>query len=104
MTVLIDTLQILTEPRRRQILQLIWSNELSVGAIADEVDVSSAAVSQHLSKLKKIGAVTVRADGKRRLYTADREALARLAPMLELMWSADVDQLAARAEEEHRRL
>jgi DNA-binding transcriptional ArsR family regulator len=93
-----DTLQVVVEPRRREILRLLWDRELSVGEVASRFPVSFAAVSLHLGVLREAGLVTVRPDGKRRLYRANRDALARLAPMLETMWRQDLDRLAAVAE------
>lgn len=93
-----DTLQVVVEPRRREILRLLWDRELSVGEVASRFPVSFAAVSLHLGVLRKAGLVTVRPDGKRRLYRAKRDALGWLAPMLETMWRQDLDRLAAVAE------
>jgi DNA-binding transcriptional ArsR family regulator len=93
-----DMLQLVVEPRRREILRLLWDQELSVGEVASQFPVSLAAVSLHLGVLREAGLVTVRPDGKRRLYRANRDALARLAPMLETMWRQDLDRLAAVAE------
>jgi DNA-binding transcriptional ArsR family regulator len=96
----VDILQVVVEPRRREILRLLWDRELSVGEVASRFPVSFAAVSLHLGVLREAGLVTVRPDGKRRLYRANRDALARLAPMLETMWRQDLDRLAALAEAE----
>jgi DNA-binding transcriptional ArsR family regulator len=93
-----DMLQLVVEPRRREILRLLWDRELSVGEVASRFPVSFAAVSLHLGVLREAGLVSVRPDGKRRLYRANRDALARLAPMLETMWRQDLDRLAAVAE------
>jgi DNA-binding transcriptional ArsR family regulator len=93
-----DMLQVVVEPRRREILRLLWDRELSVGEVASRFPVSFAAVSLHLGVLREAGLVSVRPDGKRRLYRANRDALARLAPMLETMWRQDLDRLAAVAE------
>ena len=93
-----DMLQVVVEPRRREILRLLWDRELSVGEVASRFPVSFAAVSLHLGVLREAGLVSVRPDGKRRLYRANRDALARLVPMLETMWRQDLDRLAAVAE------
>jgi DNA-binding transcriptional ArsR family regulator len=52
------------------------------------------AVSQHLAVLRGAGLVSVRRDGNRRFYTADKEALGPLRPMLEAMWRDTLDRLA----------
>jgi DNA-binding transcriptional ArsR family regulator len=95
-----DALQIVSEPRRRQILRLVWDRELSAGEIADRFDVTFGAVSQHLAILRGAGFVRARRDGNRRLYVADRERLGPLARMLEAMWSEALDRLAHAVEAE----
>src|SRR5437867_11130753 len=82
-------LSALAEPRRRDILRLVWRRELTAGAIAGELPVSFSAVSQHLKVLRDAGLVEVRRDGRRRWYRADPERLGPVAAALEAMWAAD---------------
>jgi len=93
-----DALQVVSEPRRREILRLVWDRELSAGEIAGRFDVTFGAVSQHLAILRHAGFVRARRDGNRRLYQADRERLGPLAAALEAMWSDALDRLAAAVE------
>ena len=93
-----DALQTVTEPRRREILLVLGSNELAAGDIAAQVDVSFSAVSQHLARLLEVGAVQVRRDGRQRLYRVDRARLAEITGALQSMWSADIERLAQIAE------
>ncbi len=95
-----DALQVVAEPRKRRILQLVWSEELPAGDIADQFDVSFAAVSQHLATLREHGFVSMRADGNRRLYKANRKGLGELAPILEAMWGEKLDRLVEIIEDE----
>ncbi len=95
-----DPFQIVTEPNRRRILQLIWTDELPAGEIARHFDVTFGAVSQHLALLREAGYVTTRKDGTRRLYRADRRGLGPLAGVLESMWAAALDDLADAVERE----
>lgn len=97
-----DVLQVVAEPRRRAILRLVWDQELPAGAIASRFDVSFPAVSQHLGVLREAGFVSVRRDGRTRLYRADRKALGPLRPMLEKMWNEKLDRLVGLIEEENR--
>lgn len=97
-----DALQVVAEPRRREILRLVWQQELPAGAIASRFDVSFPAVSQHLGVLRDAGFVTVRSEGRARYYRADRNALGPLRPMLERMWNENLDKLVALIEEEQR--
>lgn len=95
-----DALKVVAEPRRREILRLVWDRELAAGDIAGRFDVTFAAVSQHLGILRDAGFVSVRRDGRGRLYKADRKALGPLRPMLEKMWAGSLDRLASLVEEE----
>jgi len=96
-----DALRVVGEPRRREILRLVWDRERSAGQIAATFDVTFGAVSQHLAVLRDAGFVTVRAAGNQRFYRADRKALGPLAQALEAMWSSAIDRLAAAAEADH---
>lgn len=97
-----DALHAVAEPRRREILRLVWDAERSAGDVAAHFDVTFGAVSQHLAVLRKAGLVSVRKDGNRRLYRADRAALGPLAAWLESMWTAELDTLAELAEQVER--
>ena len=78
----------------------MWDGELAAGDIAARFDVSFPAVSQHLAVLREAGFVSVRRDGRTRLYRADRESLGPLRPMLEKMWGESLDRLVSLIEEE----
>src|SRR3990172_11181566 len=88
-----DSLQVIAEPRRRQILALVWDHEMAAGEIAARSDVTFGAVSQHLSVLRGAGFVKVRREGNRRLYLADKDRLGPLRKVLEVMWSEALDDL-----------
>ena len=66
---------VLGDPVRRRILELIATGEQSSGAVVDvvreEFGISQPAVSQHLRVLRESGLATVRAEGTRRLYSVD---------------------------------
>jgi DNA-binding transcriptional ArsR family regulator len=95
-----DGLQVIGDPTRREILRLVWDRERSAGEIADRFPVTFGAVSQHLGVLRGSGFVTVRPEGNRRYYRADREALGPLARVLEAMWTVGLDRLADAVEAE----
>ena len=94
-----DTIQVIAEPHRRDILSLVWNEELAAGTIAGHFDITFGAVSQHLSVLRGAGLVSVRKDGNRRLYRAEKDALGPLRGVLESMWEATLDDLAKAVEE-----
>jgi DNA-binding transcriptional ArsR family regulator len=93
-----EPLQIVLEPRRREILRLVWDRERTVGEIVVHIDRSFGAVSQHLAILRDAGFVTVRKDGNRRYYRADQEGLGDLRVVLEAMWATTLDRLAGTIE------
>ena len=93
-----DALQLVAEPPRQGILRLIWRKELPVGELATRLDLSYSGVSQHLARLRDAGFVTVRRDGKQRLYLADRQRLGPLEAFLEAFWASSLDRLASLAE------
>lgn len=93
-----DLLQVIAEPRRRQILAMIWDRELPVADIASGFDLTLGAVSQHLAILRQHDLVTVRKDGNRRFYHADRDVLAPFRGILETMWEGRLEDLATEVE------
>ncbi len=95
-----DGLQIVGQPRRREILRLVWDREVPAGEIAQHFNVTFGAVSQHLAVLRDAGFVTVRAVGNQRFYRADSVGLGALGPGLEAMWAASLDRLANAVEAE----
>lgn len=93
-----DAVKVIAEPRRREILRLCWRAERTAGELADAFEVTFGAVSQHLKVLRDAGLVTVRREGTRRYYRANRTALGPLANYLEAQWARQLDDLAALAE------
>lgn len=96
-------MQVIAEPRRREILALIWDEELAAGDIAANFEITFGAVSQHLSVLREAGFVKRRADGNRRLYSVDKDRLGPFRGVLEAMWADSLDALASAVEEDDRR-
>ena len=68
-------LKAIAEPRRQEILRLVWSQERAAGEIADQFQVSRPAISKHLRVLREAGLVEERRVGTRRLYRARVESL-----------------------------
>jgi DNA-binding transcriptional ArsR family regulator len=86
-------------PRRREILRLLWEQELPAGAIHQAMpDVTFGAVSLQLKALAEAGLVESRPEGQQRIYRVRREALGPVAAMLEAMWSDALWRLKLRAE------
>ena len=89
----------LAEPRRREILRLVWSEEMTASHIAARFDdVTRSAVSQHLGVLRQASLIVERRDGTRRLYRANHPEMARLRSFLDDFWTESLDRLRDLAE------
>jgi DNA-binding transcriptional ArsR family regulator len=89
-------LQVLAEPRRLAILDLLRDGERPVRELVDRLGVSQPAVSKHLRVLKDAGLVEARADAQRRLYRIRPEPLEELDDWLasyRQLWTTHLDRL-----------
>lgn len=88
-------LRALADPRRRQMLELVWDHERSPSDLARGCQLSRPATSQHLKVLREAGLVSVRLEGNRRFYRAQAERLAELRAMLDEFWGRRLARLHA---------
>ena len=70
-----NTLKALSDPTRREILNLLKEKTLSAGEISDKFDISFAAISRHLSVLKEADLIRDERDGKFIYYTINASVL-----------------------------
>lgn len=92
----------LAEPHRRQILDVLRGGERPAGELVDRLELSQPGVSKHLKVLREAGLVTVRVDGKRRLYALRPEPLVDVDQWLEpyrAFWSERLDALQRHLED-----
>jgi DNA-binding transcriptional ArsR family regulator len=98
--------EVLAEPRRRQILDLVRDRECSVGELVAELSATQPSVSKHLRVLREAGLVEARVDEQRRLYRLSpgplRELDAWLAPYRQA-WATSLDKLEAHLDQMDRR-
>jgi DNA-binding transcriptional ArsR family regulator len=94
---------VLAEPARRHILDLLRERERPVGELVDRLSLSQPGVSKHLRVLRDAGLVSVRPEGQRRWYGLRPEALAEvdrwLAPYRQL-WGNRLDALERHLDEQ----
>ena len=88
------------DPTRRRVFERLRHRTRSVREIADGMDVSRPAVSQHLKVLQEAGLVVVRADGTRRLYSVEPRGLEALRRWLDGFWDEALTAFKAAAERE----
>jgi DNA-binding transcriptional ArsR family regulator len=88
--------EVLAEPNRRRILDLLRVAELPVGELVDQLTVSQPAVSKHLRILRQAGLVDVRSDAQRRIYRLRTEPLRAVDDWLQpyrQLWANRLDLL-----------
>jgi DNA-binding transcriptional ArsR family regulator len=93
---------VIAEPNRRMILDLLRDRERPVGDLVDALGLSQPAVSKHLRVLRDAGLVEVRADGQRRLYRTRSEPLREIDQWLapyRRAWRSRLDALERRLDE-----
>ncbi len=93
-------LDALGDATRRSVLNRLRGGALSVAEIAEGMDVTRPAVSQHLKILKAAHLVIDRAEGTRRLYTVDARGIGALRKWLERFWNEALVSFKAMAERE----
>jgi DNA-binding transcriptional ArsR family regulator len=109
----VHAFDVLGDPVRRRILELLAAGEMSAGAIGatiqDEFAITQPAVSQHLKVLRDNGFASVRPDGQRRLYAVNGSGLRDVDEWLDAFrrfWTPHLDALAteiARGKRQRRR-
>ncbi len=109
---LVHAFDVLGDPVRRRILELLADDEATSGAVCQviqaEFGISQPAVSQHLKVLRDGGFATVRPDGARRLYAVNYAPLRDMDAWLDRFrrfWTPHLDALAtelARGQRERR--
>ena len=93
-----DPLDAISEPRRREILSRLGElGEAPVGVIAETIDISRPAVSQHLKVLKDAGIVVERRSGRQRLYRINPDGLSRARTAIEVFLINELDDLESSA-------
>jgi DNA-binding transcriptional ArsR family regulator len=97
-------LKAIADPKRREILRLVWSSEMPATDIASHFhDVTRSAISQHLGVLRQANLICERRAGNRRLYIANVDEMTRLRTFLDQYWSGGLDRLKAAAEAVQRK-
>ena len=98
----VTVFEVVAEPHRRQVLDLLRSAERPVGDLVAELGLSQPAVSKHLRILREAGLVAVRGDAQRRLYRVRPEPLRGLDEWLapyRQMWQSRLDDLERHLDE-----
>lgn len=73
---------------RLSIIVQLQKNEMCVGELARELNLTQSALSQHLTRLRAAGFVAVRREGQSRIYSANAHAIAYFLTRLKLFVQA----------------
>ena len=91
-----DPFNAVAEPKRRRLLEVLGTGELSVNEIVEQLGWSQPTVSKHLGVLKQVGLVRERRIGRQRMYRVNAERLKPIydwvAPF-QMFWSERFDRL-----------
>ena len=90
-----DRFAALADGTRRHLLEQLAVRDRAVGELVTGLDISQAAVSQHLRVLREAGLVTARKEGRNRYYRLRPAALAELRDWLDELERFWQDRLAA---------
>jgi DNA-binding transcriptional ArsR family regulator len=99
---MVSVFEVVSEPNRRRIMDLLGARERSVGELVDRLELSQPAVSKHLRILREAGLVEVRGEAQRRLYSVRPEPLRAIDEWLSpyrQMWDASLDDLERHLEQ-----
>jgi DNA-binding transcriptional ArsR family regulator len=91
-----STFEVLAEPHRRRILDLLRLRDRSVGELVGELPLAQPSVSKHLKVLKESGLVSVHPDAQRRVYRLRPEPLREIDAWLtpyRAVWAERLDAL-----------
>jgi DNA-binding transcriptional ArsR family regulator len=97
----VDAFQVLADPTRRRILDVLRAGEQQVGDVVGRAGIHQSGVSRHLRILAESGFVSMRPDGQRRLYALQPEPFRELDGWLgpyRRLWEARLDRFAAALE------
>ena len=90
------TFEVLAEPTRREILDLLRERDRSVGELVEQIPISQPGVSRHLRVLRDAGLVNVRVDAQRRIYGLRAQPLSEVDAWLgpyRRLWADHLDAL-----------
>ena len=91
----------LADPTRRSILQLLSRDEMTIAEVADNFDMTRAAVKKHLTILQEGDLISVRVDGRTRRNALNADGLDRLFDWFsyfDVFWNTLLDKLKSEIE------
>ncbi len=94
----LDAFQVIADPSRRQILQLLSEDSLTINALAENFDMSRPAVSKHIKILSSAGFITIQNIGRERYCMLKQEGFQELQDWInyfDSFWKSKLKTLEA---------
>jgi DNA-binding transcriptional ArsR family regulator len=94
----LDAFQVIADPSRRQMLQLLSKNNLTINSLAENFDMSRPAVSKHVKILYTAGFITIQDIGRERYCTLKRDGFDELQEWINFFdkfWDSKLKKLEA---------
>jgi len=91
-----DVFQAISDPTRREIINLVAYNPLNLNAIAENFDISRPAISQHIKILTECGLIVIKKQGRERFCEAKLNSLKEVSDWIERyrqLWAYRFDRL-----------
>lgn len=101
-----NTFQALADPTRREILMLLSDDNLSIGEISENFEMTRAAVKKHLNILEKGGVISVQKQGRKRVNQLEPTGLKTVSEWLQYFdqfWDARLSGLKSAVETEENK-
>jgi DNA-binding transcriptional ArsR family regulator len=91
-----DVFQAIADPTRREIINMLATQQLNLNAVADNFDISRPAVSKHIRILTECGLITIKQQGRERFCRANLQKLKQVvdwADQYRTFWNNKLDAL-----------
>lgn len=101
----LDPFNAIAEPKRRRVLEALSDREWAVSDVVGRLGWPQPMVSKHLGVLKEVGLVSVRKEGRQRLYRVNGQTLKAVydwTKTFERLWEHQLDRVKERAERKAR--
>ena len=99
---MVDLLEVVAEPGRRKLVQLLAQGEKTVTEMTAEFSVTRSAISQQLLLLVDAGLVSARKEGRNRYYRLEARGMTKLRELFDSFWTNELDLLVGDANKLHK--
>jgi DNA-binding transcriptional ArsR family regulator len=102
-----DVFQAISDPTRRQIINIIAKKTLNLNAVADKFDISRPAISKHIKILTECGIITIKQQGRERYCEANLKSFDQVTQWINqcrIFWTSKLDALEIFLNKENEKL